>query len=142
MKTEEAEERSFADQTVRARAAAPLDRGTIALGALGILLAVAGLFVRSARVLGGALGILGTLACLAAGARISRVVEEQRVAMVRQENVLSCRMRLESTRTRLQQGRLARCVHDLSEADEDIMGWSVAELEKHVIPFFQLARAE
>lgn len=97
---------------------------------LGLLVVAAAAMLLAARrrSTGLALAALGLLVLQAGGnsyaAHRTKDAEQERTAgSSRVLALTACRLRINETRALLHHSQLAHCIHDLDEADEDLIGW-------------------
>ncbi|MSP63237.1 MAG: hypothetical protein EXR72_23430 [Myxococcales bacterium] len=69
------------------------------------------------------LAAAGALCCTVAGVLALRPVQQDRLARIRIDEVRSCRLHLIETRAGLEHGEYSACLHDIAEADEDLLKW-------------------
>ena len=92
-----------------------VDRRRVLLGCLAVF--VVGSMVTALAVVAGGLLVAGVPSV----GRLSAARSED--ATRRRHALLECRVRLLETRAHVQHARLAKCVHDLAEVDEDLSSW-------------------
>lgn len=95
----------------------------LALWAFGAILALAGA-AAARRPLAALAFALAAVALLVAGGLASRGAAEARAhGEERSRELVACHLRLVEARAQLENARVARCLYDLGEAAEDLLGW-------------------
>ena len=117
-----AEERRHEEQSKADLAPLPVETvGALCVASLALVLAA--IFFARQRGLALVVALLGMGAAFAAVGLVHQRGDRRATAMTRTQELTACHLRLVEMRTQLQHAELAKCIGDMDEADEDLMGF-------------------